>query len=111
MLSLPTKSNIVVAENVLGEYAAYGTAKDKAFREVFNSLREALVYSEHWANAMLGKWVLKPLKRDAKWRAEPASEQQKDFIRKLMRNQNVESIDKLSSGRASDIITTLKNKA
>lgn len=111
LLALPTKSTITVKENVLGEYAAFGTAKTHTFREVFTTLREALVYSEHWVGAMLGKWVLKPLKRDAHWRKQPASPEQKAYIKRLMQYKNTESIDKLSAGRASDLITSLKNKS
>ena len=110
VLAIPNGSNIAVKETILGEYVATGTGKDRVLKETFGSLREALFYSEQWTGEIFGKWSLKPLKRDATWRSSPASSAQKDLIKRLMHFKNIESLDKLSAGRASDIITTMHNK-
>ena len=102
-LLLPGREQIIIAGNLLGEFAVKGSVlKQNISKDGFNGLPDALAYAEKKLS-MHGRSMLTLLRRESKWHAGPVTEGQKKMLKQFKVPES--HIIQMTKGDAAKLIT------
>jgi superfamily II DNA or RNA helicase len=111
LVVLPNNQWCKISKNLLNTYDITGYINDTlALKESTESQQEAFAYAETWINCYLERWKINLVKRNAKWKRDPITQSQIDFIKKIMGKKCPPDISFYTKGDASNLINGLKAK-
>lgn len=108
VLMLPDKQEVRISQNMLDKWEMSAILGGKHYKGSRDTIEEAFMAADSLVAMQSSGYSVKTVDRNAKWRKDPPSKGQLDFLNKIYKGKTLPP--DLTKGRASDLISAFKAK-